>query len=42
MLRIDDLAMLPGQQAVARYSALLITKRGEHGRVAIAVEYSGQ
>lgn len=38
VLRIDDLAMLPGQQAVARYSALLITKRGEHGRVAIAVE----
>ena len=30
--------MLPGQRAVARYSALLITKRGEHGRVGIAVE----
>lgn len=38
VLRIDDLAMMPGQQAVARYSALLITRRGEHGRVAIAVE----
>lgn len=38
VLRIDDLAMMPGQNSVVRYSALLITKRGEHGRVAIAVE----
>jgi chemotaxis protein histidine kinase CheA/ActR/RegA family two-component response regulator len=38
VLRIDDLAMMPGQAQVSRYSALLIAKRGEHGRVAIAVE----
>lgn len=38
VLRIDDLAMMPGHAKSQRYSALLIARRGEHGRVGIAVE----
>ncbi|MEY4589966.1 MAG: hypothetical protein RL497_2042 [Pseudomonadota bacterium] len=38
VLRIDDLAMMPGQSQTQRYSALLIVKRGEHEQIAVAVE----
>jgi chemotaxis protein histidine kinase CheA len=38
VLRLDDIAMVPGVQRPERYSALVLVNRGESGQVAVALE----